>query len=492
LIEMRANGRVRLAKQASIAAGAAVLVAASVAAVQLNISDTSEALPAAPQQDRLANTPYGADGGTVPSAPMPDQARSSSGSAKQLPAARSRFGTGAGPEMAAGMTMGIPTTVLDAYQHAADVTNAAQPGCHIPVSLLAAIGRVESGHASGGRVDANGTSVQPILGPMLNGAGVAAIGDSDNGVFDGSATWDRAVGPMQFIPSTWRGWASDGNGDGRADPHNVYDASLASARYLCAGGRDLSSPGGLDAAILSYNHSSTYLHLVRAWMNAYGSRMVPVADNLVAQASLAAAPGKSVAKTPMADDQTALGAPVLVTASSSDSPPSLSGSSETPAQAGPQPILEIPGAVQIGDTSTPTGPPLLAADLPLTVSLPPLTIAADVKLCVSLAPLRIDLGLLADLLLGPSPQQQASAPACGGGTTPPPGTTPPGTTPPGTTPPGTTPPGTTPPGTTPPGTTPPGTTPPGDPGCIPCAAAPEVPVMPASNPADGFSISGPR
>jgi hypothetical protein len=49
----------------------------------------------------------------------------------------------------------------------------------------------------------------------------------------------RAVGPMQFIASTWRRVQVDGNGDGRGDPDNIYDAALGAAVYLCAGETDL-------------------------------------------------------------------------------------------------------------------------------------------------------------------------------------------------------------------------------------------------------------
>ena len=40
---------------------------------------------------------------------------------------------------------------------------------------------------------------------------------------------------MQFLPGTWSRYASNGNGDGKADVQNVFDASLAAARYLCSG-----------------------------------------------------------------------------------------------------------------------------------------------------------------------------------------------------------------------------------------------------------------
>jgi membrane-bound lytic murein transglycosylase B len=50
------------------------------------------------------------------------------------------------------------------------------------------------------------------------------------------------MGPMQFIPGTWRLFGVDGDGDGVADPQDVEDASAATAAYLCYGGRDLSHP----------------------------------------------------------------------------------------------------------------------------------------------------------------------------------------------------------------------------------------------------------
>ncbi|NUQ97311.1 MAG: lytic transglycosylase domain-containing protein, partial [Streptomyces sp.] len=137
---------------------------------------------------------------------------------------------------------GLPTTVLNAYLRAQESVAQSDPGCHLPWQLLAAIGQVESGQARDGAVDANGTTYTPILGPVLDGNGFANIGDTDHGRYDGDPVHDRAVGPMQFIPSTWETWGVDGNGDGVADPNNVYDAALAAAHYLCADGRDLSVP----------------------------------------------------------------------------------------------------------------------------------------------------------------------------------------------------------------------------------------------------------
>ncbi|WP_405580877.1 lytic transglycosylase domain-containing protein [Streptomyces sp. NBC_01092] len=172
---------------------------------------------------------------------------------------------------------GIPATVLDAYKKAATALQSAKPGCNLPWELLAAIGKVESGQARGGRVDAAGTTTSPILGPQLNGLGFANISDTDGGAYDGDSRYDRAVGPMQFIPSTWEWAGRDGNGDGKKDPNNVYDAALAAGHYLCRFGWDLSTKGDLDSAILSYNNSQDYLNLVLTWLEYYrkGTHEVP-------------------------------------------------------------------------------------------------------------------------------------------------------------------------------------------------------------------------
>lgn len=179
----------------------------------------------------------------------------------------------------------LPASVFAAYRRAESELARSAPGCRLRWQLLAAIGQVESGQARGGRVTADGTTRAPILGPRLDGSGFAAIPDSDGGVYDGDAAYDRAVGPMQFIPSTWTTWGADGNGDGRADPNNIYDAALAAGRYLCADGRDLSDPGDLDRAILGYNHSGPYLRTVRAWYAYFLEGHRVVADDTGGSAS---------------------------------------------------------------------------------------------------------------------------------------------------------------------------------------------------------------
>ncbi|MGW1165086.1 lytic murein transglycosylase [Streptomyces sp. NPDC002550] len=172
---------------------------------------------------------------------------------------------------------GIPATVLDAYKKAEAELRSAKPGCNLPWQLLAAIGKVESGQADGGRVDANGTTIGRILGPALDGNGFALIKDTDHGVYDGNTEYDQAVGPMQFIPSTWAWAGRDGNGDGKKDPNNVYDAALAAGHYLCRNGWDLSREDDLHSAILSYNGSQDYLNTVLSWLEYYrkGTHSVP-------------------------------------------------------------------------------------------------------------------------------------------------------------------------------------------------------------------------
>jgi len=172
-----------------------------------------------------------------------------------------------GPDTA---DLALPARVLQAYRSAAVSLGRTDAGCHLTWPLLAGIGKVESGHAYGGAVDRHGDTLEPILGPVLDGGpGVAAIPDTDDGRWDTDDTWDRAVGPMQFIPSSWSIHGEDGNHDGRRDPNNVVDAALASGGYLCTGDRDVKVEKDRRAAVFSYNHSWDYVDLVLAWADAY-------------------------------------------------------------------------------------------------------------------------------------------------------------------------------------------------------------------------------
>lgn len=178
------------------------------------------------------------------------------------------------PIVAALGESGIPEVALRAYVAAARSMAVSDPSCHLSWSVIAAIGRVESNHGrfGGAQLRADGSTTIPIRGIPLDGRpGVARILDTDNGVYDGDTVYDRAVGPMQFLPSTWPFVAADGNGDGTKDPNNIFDAALGAARYLCAGDADLSNRAQLVGAVMRYNHSAEYVTLVLALAAAYQS-----------------------------------------------------------------------------------------------------------------------------------------------------------------------------------------------------------------------------
>ncbi|MEU5555992.1 lytic transglycosylase domain-containing protein [Streptomyces globisporus] len=267
---MAAHIRRRLRKGATTTAVAAAAVAALAAsqapAATLADGSAGSGDPKAAGEDTASgetdgaatgNSPYYTD---LPPLVTPDKP----GSSSNLPAAGRA-------------EAGIPASILAAYKQAERTVATTDPSCRLPWQLLAAIGKVESGQARGGRVDSNGTASPRILGPALNGQGFALIKDTDGGAYDGDAVHDRAVGPMQFIPSTWASWGQDANGDGRKDPNNIYDAALAAGRYLCANDRDLALAADLDQAVLSYNRSTEYLRTVRSWFSYYqrGTHEIP-------------------------------------------------------------------------------------------------------------------------------------------------------------------------------------------------------------------------
>lgn len=170
---------------------------------------------------------------------------------------------------------GIPERALSAYALAHVSIAEARPACGLDWTTIAAIGAIESGHGShGGAVLGDDGLVTPsILGPALDGDGFAAIRDTDRGALDGDTTWDRAVGPMQFIPSTWEMWGIDANGDGVADPNHIDDAAHAAALYLCASG-PMTSPEGWREAVFSYNHDDAYVDKVATIANGYAAAVV--------------------------------------------------------------------------------------------------------------------------------------------------------------------------------------------------------------------------
>jgi membrane-bound lytic murein transglycosylase B len=173
----------------------------------------------------------------------------------------------------------IPALTLRAYREAATWAVGYDPGCRLSWTVLAGIGRIESNHGLFGgaatRFSAAGAVSPRITGPPLDGRGVAAIPDSDGGRWDGDTVWDRAVGPMQFLPGTWRSLGRDGSGDQVADPNNLFDAAVSAAGYLCLSGGDLTDPARLRQAVYSYNHSWPYVDAVLGWARLYQGGVAP-------------------------------------------------------------------------------------------------------------------------------------------------------------------------------------------------------------------------
>ncbi len=158
----------------------------------------------------------------------------------------------------------IPPELLALYQQAAQACDG------LSWQILAGIAKVESNHGRHGRatIDPDGRIRPPIIGIPLDGTnGTAAIPDTDNGRFDGDPVWDRAVGPFQFIPTSWAIFGVDGNGDAIADPNNIYDAVPAAVAHLCPTG----TVTDIETAIFTYNHSTSYVDLVLEWADTYSA-----------------------------------------------------------------------------------------------------------------------------------------------------------------------------------------------------------------------------
>ncbi|HTJ32534.1 MAG TPA: lytic murein transglycosylase [Dactylosporangium sp.] len=169
----------------------------------------------------------------------------------------------------------IPVVALQAYGYAEAVTARTTPRCHLTWTTLAGIGKIESDHGrtNNSVLQDDGRSTPPIVGPPLDGQnGRQAVADTDQGALDNDRSWDRAVGPMQFLPSTWRQYGLDADNDGVSDINDIDDAALTAAAYLCAGDRDLSTLEGWNAAIHSYNVPEEYRAAVFNATNDYGRR----------------------------------------------------------------------------------------------------------------------------------------------------------------------------------------------------------------------------
>lgn len=163
---------------------------------------------------------------------------------------------------------GVPLRALQAYAGAAIQLAAEEQDCRIDWATLAGIGYVESRHGTidGGALQENGNPTEPIYGPLLDGISYDEVPDHDGGALDGNAEFDRAMGPMQFIPTTWIAWHAGGS-----DPQNIDDSALGAARYLCYSGGDLGTESGWRAAIAAYNPASSYADKVAEAASRYAA-----------------------------------------------------------------------------------------------------------------------------------------------------------------------------------------------------------------------------
>jgi hypothetical protein len=348
-----------------------------------NLADPlTEARPKAP----LALVPSG----DVPADPAP---------ALELPA-----GTPPGSSSAVALdNNGVPVRALEAYRAAATLVGAADAGCHIDWALLAAIGRVESNHArfGGNQLDSAGVAQPGIIGMRLDGAnGTARITDTDGGRLDRDTTYDRAVGPMQFIPSTWRVVGVDADGDGVKNPQDMTDAATSTAIYLCSGPGDLSRSGDLHGAIMRYNPSESYVRTVTAIADAYrhGVRAVQASDLpaanpapttprvvSVALVTPARVPAKPMPPKPAAAKPSPApvspAGPVAVAPAPAPLAPAPAPAAAPPAPAAPMSCLPALPASDVTPPADPTLPVLPPADPTLPVNQP-----ADPTLPVAPAP----------------------------------------------------------------------------------------------------------
>jgi cell wall-associated NlpC family hydrolase len=173
-----------------------------------------------------------------------------------------------------GTAPGIPDRMLAAYKAAVPKVADAVPKCRgMRWPVLAGIARIESNHAAGRSVTDAGDIRPQILGPVLDGSGVGGnvtpFPDTDGGRWDSDTSFERAVGPFQFLPATFKVYGHDGNGDGSVDPHNADDAAVAAGVYLCGDGRNLADRGQLKKSLFAYNHSTAYVDDVLGWIDQY-------------------------------------------------------------------------------------------------------------------------------------------------------------------------------------------------------------------------------
>jgi hypothetical protein len=173
----------------------------------------------------------------------------------------------------------IPWAALQGYKRAADILGEVEKSCGISWTLLAAVGQVSSRHGqvADSELGPDAVARPDIVAPAATAAS-ARVADTDAGDIDGDADEDRAVGPMQLQPAVWNVAGVDGDGDGRRSPHDIDDAALATAVFLCATGERLGEEDGAAAALRGLNHSRVYVEQVLAVEAEYDEGDFAVAD----------------------------------------------------------------------------------------------------------------------------------------------------------------------------------------------------------------------
>jgi membrane-bound lytic murein transglycosylase B len=162
-----------------------------------------------------------------------------------------------------------------AYGYAQLLLQNSNPSCHLGWTTLAGIGEVATHHGQkGGAVlDRSGRTTPTILGPSLDGRdGRPLATDTDAGAFDADPVYDRAMGPMQVLPTVWRTYASDGDNDQIQDPYDIDDSTVAVARLLCSVNADLAQLSGWTAAIAKVQTGEAFASAVFQAADSYGQR----------------------------------------------------------------------------------------------------------------------------------------------------------------------------------------------------------------------------
>lgn len=365
--------------------GAIMLPASAASTTASGMGLASQSSPAVAGPGTQITLPTMSGGSAEPSPQSPPRAPASRAPVPVLP-------TGVLPGSSSPVTLdsaGIPVRALEGYRTAAALIGSADPSCHLDWPLVGAIGRVESDHGryGGNQLDATATARPGIIGIPLDGSNATArITDTDHGRLDHDTVFDRAVGPMQFIPGTWAVAGVDANGDGVKDPQNIADAATATSAYLCSGGGDLRRPADLRSAVLRYNPSDSYVSMVTAIADAYrhGVKALPASDvspvqptTAASRASAVAGGGPATSATGQATAPRSATAKAAATARARASAQARSSAVAAATKASSKPPLtprplptSVPAVTQVPVKTVP-GSPTTSTTAPPTSSTPP-------------------------------------------------------------------------------------------------------------------------